>query len=158
MKKILFVSLVLGCALDPPTVKPTPPEAVYGEPLSEAAAVDLAKVIDAPQQHDGKTLKVRGRVSEVCQKKGCWMILAPPADEQAAPRIRVTFRGYSFFVPKDLAGNVVLAEGVFRFKTIPREEAQHYADDEAAAGKPARKVTGDEVELSLVASGVQVLR
>jgi len=153
---LLCAVLVSSCSQDrrPPVAGPA--ETSFGAALSPAAPVDLASVVAAPRDFDGKTVKVSGTVGAVCQKKGCWMTLAAPAAD--GPRVRVTFRDYGFFVPKDLSGRRVVAEGTFHVKTLPRAEAQHYADDEAAAGKPSRQVPGDELELSLVASGVQLLR
>ena len=153
---LLCAALVGSCAQDrpPPVSKPT--EAGYGAALSSAPPVDLASVVAAPRDFDGKTVKVSGTVGAVCQKKGCWMTLATPAAD--GPRVRVTFLNYGFFVPKDLSGRQVVAEGTFHVKTLQAAEAQHYADDEAAAGKPSRQVTGSEMEFSLVASGVKLLR
>jgi len=146
---ILALCMMLGCDREPQA-----PAASFGAPLSAAAPVELSQVIASPREWDGKTVKVSAQANAVCQKKGCWMTLAAAA---AGPRVRVTFRDYGFFVPKDLAGRRVLAEGVFSVKTLPQAEAQHYADDEAQSGRPSRRVAGDELEFALVASGVHVL-
>ena len=47
-------------------------------------------------------------------------------------------------------------EGVFNVKTIPEATAKHYAG-ETAGGQP-EKIKGDQKELSLVASGVEIVR
>jgi hypothetical protein len=146
-----LLPLFLGCAGTPPAA----PEATFGAPLSNASPVELATVLASPQAFEGKTVKLQGKVNTVCQKKGCWMTLSEKPD---GPRVRVTFKDYGFFVPKDLPGRRVLAEGTFEVKTLPQAQAQHYAEDEAAAGGKPRPVAGDEVEMSLVASGVALLR
>lgn len=152
----LLCTVLLGnCAQERRPAVAEPSEAGFGAALSSAPPVDLASVVAAPRDFDGKTVKVSGTVGAVCQKKGCWMTLATPAAD--GPRVRVTFLDYGFFVPKDLSGRRVLAEGTFHVKTLPQAEAQHYADDEAEAGKASRVVTGSEMEFSLVASGVQLM-
>ena len=47
-------------------------------------------------------------------------------------------------------------EGVFSVKTIPEATAKHYAS-ETPGGKPDA-IKGDQKELSLVASGVELAR
>ena len=42
------------------------------------------------------------KVRRACEKKGCWMELA--GAEGIGPGMRVTFKDYGFFVPKDSRG------------------------------------------------------
>jgi hypothetical protein len=70
--------------------------------------------------------------------------------------VRVTFKDYGFFVPKDSAGATAVLEGVFKVKTVPEATARHYAQ-ETPGGKPDA-IKGDQQELSLVASGVELAR
>jgi hypothetical protein len=104
-----------------------------------------------PAAWSGKTLRTEGTVSAVCQEKGCWMVL-----KSGDKSVRVTFKDYGFFVPKDSAGATAVMEGVFKVKTIPEKVAKHYAE-ETPGGKPDA-ITGDQKELSLVASGVELKR
>lgn len=116
-----------------------------GKPVALAAAV-AAKSFDAPMQ-------LTATVREVCQKKGCWMILA-----DGKTTVRVTFKDYGFFVPKDLAGRSVLVEGVLTETVISEADARHYAED---AGKPKAeiaKIKGDQRELGFEATGVRVVQ
>ncbi len=129
----------------------------FGAPLSEAAPVALASVLASPKDHAGKTVKVRGQVSGVCQKKGCWMTLVPPDKTDATP-VRISFKDYGFFVPTSIMGKQVLAEGVFELKILPQAQAQHYADDAVKPGEKAKKVVGDQQTLALVASGIEVVQ
>ena len=43
--------------------------------------------------------RTRGRVADVCRRKGCWTIL-----RDGDTQVRVRFKGYSFFVPTDSQG------------------------------------------------------
>lgn len=127
----------------------------YGAPLSSAEAIAAKTVIADPLKWNDKDIKLTGRVSGVCQKKGCWMTLT--SGEPEAPSVRISFKDYGFFVPKDCMGKAATVEGHFVVKTIPVAEAQHYADDAAKEGSPARKVTAPEHTLALVATGVEIL-
>ena len=61
-----------------------------GEPLTlKEAIVNIGRVED-------QFIKIEGQITEVCQAKGCWMILVE-GDTYA----RVTFEDYSFFVPTE---------------------------------------------------------
>ncbi len=96
-------------------------------------------------------MKTEGVVSAVCQGSGCWMTL-----KSGDTSVRVTFKNYGFFVPIDSAGATAVLEGVFSVKTIPEATAKHYAG-ETPRGNP-EAVKGDQKELSLAASGVELVR
>jgi hypothetical protein len=123
----------------------------FGAPLGNAPKIALADLVKDPAAWAGKTVTTEGVVSAVCQEKGCWMVL-----KSGDQSVRVTFKDYGFFVPKDSAGATAVMEGVFNVKTIPEARAKHYAG-ETPGGKPDA-IKGDQKELSLVASGVELTR
>jgi hypothetical protein len=110
----------------------------------------LAKLLDEPAAHSGKTVVVEGVVDEVCQNKGCWMTLKHDGKD-----MRVRFKDYAFFVPKDSSGKTARVEGVFEVKDVPVDEARHYLED---AGKPeeAAKITAPVKSFTFMASGVEL--
>ena len=111
----------------------------------------LTELQKNPDAWAGKTIQTEGTVSSVCAKKGCWMVIG---DGQRA--VRVTFKDYGFFVPKDCSGASVKLEGVFSVKTIPEATAKHYAG-ETPGGKP-QEIKGEQKELSFEATGVEMTR
>ncbi len=141
----------------PVAAAPTAKAERFGAALSEAAPMTLASVLASPKDHAGKTVKVSGRVSGVCQKKGCWMTLVPPDKTDATP-VRISFKDYGFFVPMSIMGKQVLAEGVFEVKVLPQAQAQHFADDAVKPGEKPQKIVGDQQTLALVATGVEVVQ
>ncbi len=150
MKRIAIVrvSTVLA-ALLLPALSLAADTGKYGAPLGDAPKVALADLVKDPAAWTGKTVRTEGVVSAVCQEKGCWMVL-----KSGEKSVRVTFKDYGFFVPKDSAGATVVLEGVFAVKTVPEKTARHYAH-ETPGGRP-EAITGDQQELSLVASGVEI--
>jgi hypothetical protein len=123
----------------------------FGAPLSGAPVVALQDLVANPDAWAGRTVRTEGPVSAVCSQKGCWMTLK--AGEKI---VRVTFKGYGFFVPRDGAGSLATVEGVFKVATLPEATAKHYAG-ETPGGKPDA-IKGEQKELSLVASGVELTR
>jgi hypothetical protein len=100
----------------------------------------------------GKTIRVIGSVEEVCKVKGCWMMLS-----DGKSRVRVTFKDYGFFMPKNLVGYKVALEGVLTEETLTEKDARHYAEDAGKSAKEIAAIVGDQKEYSFEATGVVVL-
>ena len=123
-----------------------------GEALKGAPAVTLAELLAKPQAHEGKTVRVEGQVRKACEKKGCWMELAPGAKGAG---VRVTFKDYGFFVPLDSAGASARVEGVVKVTELSEGMAKHY---EAEGALVPRGADGKPREVQLVATGVELRR
>ncbi|HRI51095.1 MAG TPA: DUF4920 domain-containing protein, partial [Pseudomonadota bacterium] len=124
-------------------------------PLSAAPALTAQAVLADPKQYDDKDIKLTGQVSGVCQNKGCWMTIG--TGEPGAASIRVRFKDYAFFVPRDCIGKTAVVEGRFKLTTLSVAEAQHYADDAAKAGAAPKKITAPQATLAMMATGVELL-
>lgn len=134
-----FFALAIGACHSPqPTsgaaateVSSQPAEAAsYGQAVAAASAAIPAE--SAPrilQDKDSVYLTLSGTAISSCTKKGCWMLL----DLGQGESMRVTFKEYAFFVPKDLQGERVVVEGMLSRKISTADEQRHYAED---AGKP----------------------
>ncbi len=51
----------------------------YGKGVTIATATPIANVIGKPADFAGKTIRVEGVITEVCEEMGCWMALAADA-------------------------------------------------------------------------------
>lgn len=143
MKTALVLAFTLAlsaCASAPPQTVYGRPPALKSTPLNVEQATSEANV--------GQTVAVKAPAAEVCQHKGCWMVLT-----EGLRSIRVTFADYAFFVPKDIAGKTVVVEGVLSRKLLSADEAKHYAEESGAA---ATAPAGPREEWSLVATSVVV--
>jgi Domain of unknown function (DUF4920) len=98
------------------------------------------------------SVKLEGEVESVCQAAGCWMKVKM-ADGKT---MRVTFKDYGFFVPKDLAGTKVIFEGQPAVKTASVADQRHYAEDAGKSKEEIAKITEPKTELTFVADGVLV--
>lgn len=134
-------------------------ELVFGEEFTfspeEALAVDA--LIDRMNSYDedqaSEPLQLVGEVVQVCQKKGCWLTLV--ASDGTEMRIR--FKDYGFFVPKDLPGTQVALHGVASKKVTSVATLRHYAEDEGADEQTINAITSPRTEYTFEASGVRVL-
>lgn len=120
----------------------------YGDAFSSAGAMELSEVVDGLSLNDSTAVKFEAEIENVCQMKGCWMTLKT-TDGQS---VRVTFKDYGFFVPKDAAGRRVIVDGVATLSNLDEATARHYAED---AGEEYDE-TSDRKEISVVASGVLI--
>ena len=67
-----------------------------GQIPTEGQPITLKEAISQIGSAGDQFLKIEGQITEVCQAKGCWMILVE-GDTYA----RVTFEDYGFFVPTE---------------------------------------------------------
>jgi Domain of unknown function (DUF4920) len=114
------------------------------------------KTIEASQlahkMADAKVLSARvsGLVEDVCQAKGCWMKVIT----ENGQTIRVTFKDYAFFVPKDIAGKKVIFEGKACKSETSVAELKHYAQDAGKSAEEIAKITKSEYAITFEAEGV----
>lgn len=122
---------------------------VFGAPVAEAGEPQpLADIIAESDEYAGQEVHATATVSQVCQKKGCFLV-AQDGDAVA----RVTFVDYSFFVPTDSGGKAVTIVGTFNRKVLTEAQAQHFAAD---AGQDPATVVGPREEYSIVATSVVI--
>ena len=114
-----------------------------GQPLTLKEAI--SQIGDAGDQF----LKIEGQITEVCQAKGCWMILVE-GDTYA----RVTFEDYSFFVPTETSMQRSVIYGQLSERTLSGQEAAHFAQDAGSQSKI--ELEGEIKEYSILARGVQL--
>ena len=117
---------------------------------ADAKTIPLAQVLEKPDEFTKSAIVVEGLVETTCQNKGCWMQVVP---ETGKSGMRVTFKDYGFFVPKDSKGLKARMEGVVEVKKLSKDEAQHLADEGA---KLNRDADGTAREISFVATGVEL--
>ncbi len=78
-----------------------------GVALPTTAAVPMAKVLATPTTYTKAPVLVEGVIVKSCTVEGCWMQLAPSAEETG---VRVTFKDESFLIPLNAAGMTAKAQ------------------------------------------------
>lgn len=125
----------------------------YGVEITSEDAKDLIVFASDKTTANGYTGKVKGTVTSVCQNKGCWMKL----DLGNGETMRVSFKDYGFFVPKDLEGKQVIVQGIAEVKTISIDDQRHFAEDAGKTKEQIESITEPQEELVFIADGVIVL-
>jgi hypothetical protein len=124
----------------------------FGDVISESEASSIdhaAAVYTNIKVGDTIPLKFKAKINEVCQSKGCWMKLDMGFDE-----IHVTFKDYGFFMPKNIAGEEVIVEGVAFIKEMSVDEQRHYAEDANESEEVIAQITEPKKTYSFEARGV----
>lgn len=109
-------------------------KAVYGKPWpnTKQSEYALKTLFENPDSFlEGKMI-ISGKISSVCQKMGCWMILTD--GENFA---RVDFDNHSYFIPKKSVGEAKIY-GRWVKKVLTDEEIAHY---ESEGAKNLKKVS-----------------
>ncbi len=122
--------------------------AIRGEALPEnAEAMGVAEAVNASGSLDGQSVAIEGRITRVCQKKGCWAVFTQ--DEHI---IRVMARDHAFAIPADYAGPA-RAFGVLERDELSAEHVEHLIAEDGADAN----LRDDPVEIRLIATGVELL-
>ena len=112
-------------------VQTTAEGVVYGAALADSipAVISLDDVVANPDALIGKSGAFSGRITEVCQKQGCWMVLGTSDGDF----VRVTMLDHAFGVPKDAASGEAIVYGTLSEKTLTDDEIAHLKSDGANA-------------------------
>jgi hypothetical protein len=68
--------------------------------------------------------------------------------------MKVKFKDYAFFVPKDIAGKEVVIKGMATTDTTTVEELRHYAEDAGKSQAEIDSITEPKIGYKFLASGV----
>ncbi|GIV32843.1 MAG: hypothetical protein KatS3mg031_0378 [Chitinophagales bacterium] len=121
-----------------------------GRKISPKGAVPAAQLPELMNGRDRLEIKVEGKIVSVCKVKGCWMMV----DLGNGQQMRVTFKDYGFFVPKDSEGMTVIMDGIAYYRTTSVEMLRHYAEDAGKSKQEIAAITEPKQELAFEARGV----
>lgn len=113
----VFTLLTFAAAAHAGDAKP------YGKPLPDGASTPISQAVADFDAHAGKPARFSGRIAEVCQAEGCWMVL-----EDNGQTARVMFADHAFLVPKDSAGRAEV-HGVLSRKQLTPAQVKHLEED-----------------------------
>ena len=125
----------------------------FGENIDTDGALAAKEIINALADQSSMQTKVEGTVQEVCQMKGCWMTM-DLGNEQS---MRITFKDYGFFVPKNASGRKAVIQGELKKEITPVATLRHYAKDAGKSQAEIDAITEPQTELVFVAEGVLFL-
>ncbi len=132
-------------------------ELKLGKPLTVKEPVSIEKIYADPGKFVGKTVAVKGKITEVCQMMGCWMNLV---DSASGKSIRIKVNDGEIEFPKNGAGKMAIAEGTLTKIELSKEraiaDAKHEADEMNKKFDP-KSVTGPVTRYQIRGSGAVVL-
>jgi hypothetical protein len=102
-------------------------EKTYGKGVTLKAATPIATLLAAPKDYLGKTVRVDGIVTAVCDKAGCWMDLRDEKADPKAKTLRMKVNDGEIVFPVAAKGKKASIEGVF--EPVGEAMAMEYAAD-----------------------------
>ncbi len=155
MKKLLFSTFILFSVI---ICSAQNGKKVKGEQIGTAIinenVMDVKNVVQRTQAEENiASIRVAGKVVDVCQVKGCWMKLENPGGEA----VHIMFKDYALFMPKDLAGKNVVLEGRAYINYTTVAELQHFAEDAGKSKEEIAKINEPKREVRIEAWGVTII-
>ena len=110
-------------------------------------ATPIAALAKAPKDFVGKTVRIDGVATAVCEEMGCWMAVAPEWDTSGVT-VRLKVEDGVIVFPVSAKGKKVSAEGVF--------EAVAAGEAKEAAGEHAKQDPKASQEYQIKATGAVI--
>ncbi len=117
-----------------------PAERKLGQPLALKSQTPIKELLESADNFVGKTVQVKGKVTEVCEMMGCWTNLVDPDGKM----IKVKVNDGEIVFPKTAVGRTAIAEGTLKKYELTREQAIARAKHEAE--EQGRKFNPDSVK------------
>jgi hypothetical protein len=140
-------ALICAGALALATVAIAAEETKLGAGVALKEPTPIAALVAKPADYVGKTVRIDGVATAVCEMMGCWMAVAPENDPTGTTvRLKVEDDGAIKF-PMTAKGKKVSAEGVFEEIAAGDEHSsdaagEHAKHDASASKKYQIKATG----------------
>ena len=129
------------------------PEVSFGKEIGPENAKSMDEFASMMNGEDTVEVKLAAVAADVCQNKGCWMKVQT-ADGKM---MRIKFKDYGFFVPKDITGKNIVFEGIAYRDTVSVEDLKHYAKDGGQSEEEIAAITEPEINTSFLADGVLIM-
>ena len=125
----------------------------FGEAFTVEAVTPAADLLGDPASWVDKTVRVEGKVTDVCQKAGCWLVITDDTNH-----MRVRTKDHGFAVDKSGAGTTSQIEGLVVALPLNPEDVAHFVSESSEdAVIPEHKATGD-FTYEIVATAVELRR
>ena len=128
-----------------------------GQPLAIGETTPITQILSDPDAYVDQSVQVKGEVTEVCEKAGCWMKLVDRASGKA---IRIKVRDGEIVFPPEAIGKTAIAEGKFQKIELTKEQAvaqqKHEAEENGRPFDP-KSVSGPVTLYQIRGAGAVVL-
>lgn len=129
---------------------------VYGESFEIENKLSFNRALTVLGEKDAlNNIQMHGMIEETCEVKGCWMTLKTNGKET----VRVTFKDYAFFVPKEgMEGKRVIVKGNLKKVTTDVKTLKHYAEDAGKSKVAIASIIKPKEEYNFEATGVIIFQ
>ncbi|MBN8688667.1 MAG: DUF4920 domain-containing protein [Chitinophagales bacterium] len=150
---MLLMSAALLTYAQPPEGDAKPGE-WYGEKVNTEGALNINDVVKKVNGGaEFPEVKIKAKVVEVCDKKGCWITLELENGQTAM----VKMKDYGFFLPVAAKGKTVVIDGEVKLKTTSVAELKHYAEDAKKSKEEIDAIKEPKKEIRVMAKGITVV-
>lgn len=155
---ICFTAAITGTVGCAAKSTPTAKVANYGEPmkLTDKEAMPVRLLLADPGKFENQFVRVTGNVSEICEKKGCFLEMT---DTVTARKLFVKFTcpiDGERLIPMSAMGKPVTVEGTLKIATITEDQARHYAKDSGTKPEEIAKIVGPQKQITLSSPAASV--
>lgn len=84
---------------------------IYGQAISSNSVITIKELQSDKNKYLGKTVKIEGTITEVCQQMGCWFYVN---DGTGTIYVDLGMKG-NFTIPKNSAKSHVIVEGTVKY-------------------------------------------
>jgi hypothetical protein len=145
-KSIRSAAVVLMCGVMAGAVLAAGIE-TFGQGVALNEATPLTTVIATPSNYEGKTVRVEGVVTSVCEEMGCWLALAP-SDAKGDKTLIIQVEHGVVVFPMSARGRRAAAEGIV--ERVGSRESRAAAEEHA---KQEGRSAADAGQWQIKASG-----
>ncbi|MEM8962524.1 MAG: DUF4920 domain-containing protein [Acidobacteriota bacterium] len=116
MSRPTVLLICLGLTLTLPCLAADTTPTTYGEGVDVATVTPIADLVADPEAYEGQTVRVEGKINDVCPKKGCWMTLT-----EGEHTVRVKVEDDVIVFPQTAKGHHAAAQGVVAVRDLDRD-------------------------------------
>lgn len=105
----------------------------YGKPLTQKEETKISDILARPEAFQGKRVKVRAAITQVCPERGCYLNLK---GDKRFQQIMFKVEDGVIVFPADSVGKEAVAEGTVAILTFSEAEQKEMCPVEARALNP----------------------
>lgn len=148
---LTFFSLADSAKKSPPP--PAVPGQIYGKfGTYEPKKISVEEGVKNHTQYKGTYIQLEGKVTDVCKMAGCWAMISDGKND-----VRLSMKDYGFFVPDDVKGKKVLAEGFLEEGELNVRQHKHYLKEQNRPTEEIEKIDKPLKIMRFYSYGIKVL-
>lgn len=128
--------------------------ASFGEPVKpDGASTAVPELLGNLSKYEGKPVRVSGTVSQVCERKGCWLKMTDGGEELF---VKFTCPVEGRLIPAEAIGKTAIVEGQLAIKEVSEGDARHLAEEGGKTPEQVARIVGPQKQITLKSPGALV--